>query len=307
MATSRLLRLLHRRVFHNPATLSSNVNWFCSSRTNSRKMTTSNRPVKMALIDLSGTLHVDDQPTDGAVEALKRLRQHGTRVRFVTNTTKESAGSLYARLRKIGFELERDEIYGSLAAASDYVRNQGLNPYYLLTEDARTDMPAGDPDRAHDSVVVGLAPECFCYEKLNEAFRVLHHPSAIPPQLVAIHEGRYYKAKDGIALGPGCFVKGLAYSSGVTPICIGKPSEHFFRSALPDGVSVEECVMIGDDPNDDCFGAMKLGIRGYLVETGKYQPERATLDSQRPAVSGIFPTFHDVVEHIIASSPSSSS
>lgn len=29
-------------------------------------------PVKAALIDLSGTLHVDDQPTDGAVDALKR-------------------------------------------------------------------------------------------------------------------------------------------------------------------------------------------------------------------------------------------
>uniref|UniRef100_A0A182Y1Y8 Haloacid dehalogenase-like hydrolase domain-containing protein 2 n=1 Tax=Anopheles stephensi TaxID=30069 RepID=A0A182Y1Y8_ANOST len=253
--------------------------------------------VKLALIDLSGTLHVDDQPTEGAVDALKRLRAHGVKVKFVTNTTKESVGSLFARLCKIGFELEREEIYGSLAAAAEYVRKNKLNPYYLLTDDARTDMPPNDPTRPTDSVVVGLAPERFSYEHMNEAFRVLRQKRDV--QLVAIHEGRYYKAKDGIALGPGCFVKGLEYSSGVATVCIGKPNEYFFRSALPEGVAVEECVMIGDDPNDDCLGAMSIGMKGYLVETGKYQPEMYSKEN-RPAVSGIFATFRDVVQHIVS-------
>ncbi|XP_053668212.1 haloacid dehalogenase-like hydrolase domain-containing protein 2 [Anopheles marshallii] len=253
--------------------------------------------VKLALIDLSGTLHIDDQPTEGAVDALKKLRQHGVKVKFVTNTTKESVGSLFDRLRKIGFELAREEIYGSLAAAADYVRKNNLNPYYLLTDDARTDMPPNDATRPMDSVVVGLAPERFCYDHLNEAFRVLRQNRDV--QLVAIHEGRYYKAKDGIALGPGCFVKGLEYSTGVSAVCIGKPNEYFFRSALPEDVAVEECVMIGDDPTDDCLGAMRIGMKGYLVETGKYQPEMYT-EANRPAVSGIFATFGDVVHHIIS-------
>ncbi|XP_052890136.1 haloacid dehalogenase-like hydrolase domain-containing protein 2 [Anopheles moucheti] len=253
--------------------------------------------VKLALIDLSGTLHVDDQPTEGAVDALKRLRSHGVKVKFVTNTTKESVGSLFDRLRKIGFELAREEIYGSLAAAAEYVRKNNLNPFYLLTDDARTDMPPNDATRPTDSVVVGLAPERFCYEYLNEAFRVLRQTKDV--QLVAIHEGRYYKAKDGIALGPGCFVKGLEYSTGVPAVCIGKPNEYFFRSALPEDVAVEECVMIGDDPTDDCLGAMRIGMKGYLVETGKYQPDMFT-KANRPAVSGIFANFGEVVQHIIS-------
>ncbi|XP_053669910.1 haloacid dehalogenase-like hydrolase domain-containing protein 2 [Anopheles nili] len=258
--------------------------------------------IKLALIDLSGTLHVDDKPTDGAVDALKRLRQHGVQIKFVTNTTKESVHSLYNRLCKIGFELEQKEIYGSLAAASDYVRKNNLNPYYLLTDDARTDMPANDPDRPIDSVVVGLAPEQFYYENLNKAFRVLHqNPAKLNVSLVAIHEGRYYKTPDGIALGPGFFVKGLEYSTGVSSICIGKPNEYFFRSALPDNVAIEECVMIGDDPNDDCLGAMRIGMKGYLVETGKYQPEKYT-KADLPGVTGIFARFSDVVQHIIESS-----
>lgn len=65
-------------------------------------------------------------------------------------------------------------------------------------------------------------------------------------KLIAIHEGKYYKRKDGLALGPGCFVKGLEYATGAKSILIGKPNEYFFKSALPDDISLEECVMIGD-------------------------------------------------------------
>lgn len=50
-----------------------------------------------------------------------------------------------------------------------------------------------------------------------------------------------------MALGPGCFVKGLEYSSGTKSVLIGKPNEYFFKSALNGhDISVENCVMIGD-------------------------------------------------------------
>ncbi|XP_055595974.1 haloacid dehalogenase-like hydrolase domain-containing protein 2 isoform X2 [Uranotaenia lowii] len=255
------------------------------------------RPIKGALIDLSGTLHIDDQPTEAAPEALERLRDLGVTVKFVTNTTKESVFSLYDRLIRIGFRLEKDEIYGSLSAASRYVQSNDLNPYYILTEDARRDFPANTPDRPLNAVVVGLAPERFSYQYLNEAFRILH-ASRGTAKLIAIHEGKYYKAKDGISLGPGCFVKGLEYSSGVPSVCIGKPNAYFFRSALPEGLEPQDCVMIGDDPNDDCIGAMQIGMRGFLVETGKYQPELQTT-GKLPEVTGIFKNFSAVVDHIV--------
>ncbi len=33
-------------------------------------------------------------------------------------------------------------------------------------------------------------------------------------QLIGIHKGRYYKKKDGLALGPGAFISGLEFSTG---------------------------------------------------------------------------------------------
>lgn len=188
----------------------------------------------------------------------------------MTNTTKESKTTLYQRLVKIGFQLEKDEIFSSLSATNNYVCKNNLNPFYLVSDDARQDFPPTS-ERPLDSVVVGLAPEAFNYEKLNEAFRVLLDNKT--SQLIAIHQGKYYKRKDGIALGPGCFIKGLEYAASKDAKVIGKPNKYFFESAIPQGVTAEECVMIGDDVNDDITGALKNNIRGIQVKTGKYLPD----------------------------------
>lgn len=64
--------------------------------------------------------------------------------------------------------------------------------------------------------------------------------------MIAIHEGKYYKRSDGLALGPGCFTRGLEFSTGTNAIVIGKPSSYFFEAAIPQEVNAHECCMIGD-------------------------------------------------------------
>lgn len=167
----------------------------------------------------------------------------------MTNTTKESTGTLYNRLIAIGFQLDRSDIFSSLSAAAKYVTQYKLNPMYLLTKDARQDFPIVNADErdAKNAVVIGLAPDQFNYGQLNEAFQLLITQRC---PLIAIHAAKYYKPGGGtgadLALGPGCFVHGLAYSSGIKPVVVGKPNAVFFQSVLPDGITANECVMIGD-------------------------------------------------------------
>lgn len=92
-------------------------------------------------------------------------------IKFVTNTTKESKNTLLKRLETIGFQLDKDEIHSSLSAAVEYILKENLNPFYLVSKDARTDFPANDEGKAFDSVAVGLAPDEFYYENLNKAFK----------------------------------------------------------------------------------------------------------------------------------------
>ncbi|XP_049798008.1 haloacid dehalogenase-like hydrolase domain-containing protein 2 isoform X1 [Schistocerca nitens] len=256
--------------------------------------------VRLVLIDLSGTLHIEDEPTPGAVDALKRLQQSSLSLRFVTNTTKESRARLHGRLTKIGFTVRPEDILSSLWAARELVERRGLRPLLLLDAQAEEDfagLGAPGEDEA-DSVLVGLAPDKFNYEELNTAFRVLNKGGP----LIAIHQGRYYKRSDGLALGPGPFVKGLEYATNVKPEVVGKPTELFFRTALG-GVPADEAVMIGDDVRDDIDGAQQVGIRGYLVQTGKYRPGDET--TINPPPHSVVPSFAEAVEKILAEAAAS--
>lgn len=65
--------------------------------------------------------------------------------------------------------------------------------------------------------------------------------------LIAIHKARYYKRKDGLALGPGPFVTALEYATDTKAMVVGKPEKTFFLEALRDtDCAPEEAVMIGD-------------------------------------------------------------
>ncbi|XP_063702634.1 haloacid dehalogenase-like hydrolase domain-containing protein 2 [Culicoides brevitarsis] len=237
---------------------------FLQIRTMSRTLS---GKIEGALIDLSGTVHVEDKIVGNSVTAIEKLRAANIKIRFVTNTTKESVSTLYNRLVKLGVKLEKDEIWSSLTAASKYIKDKNLNPFYIASEDALSQLPPVDESKPLNAVVVGLAPDKFCFEYFNKALDVLRKGGV----LIAIHAGRFYKTSSGYAVGPGFVAKGLEYSTGVSPIVIGKPDPLFFQSGIPEGLEPAKCVMIGDDPVDDIEGAQKLGMQTILVtKTGKF-------------------------------------
>ncbi|XP_053971783.1 haloacid dehalogenase-like hydrolase domain-containing protein 2 isoform X1 [Hylaeus anthracinus] len=251
------------------------------------------KQIRMVLIDLSGTLHIDNTVIPGAIEALNRLRNAKIPLKFVTNTTKESSNFLYNRLTKLGFEIKKEEIFSSLAAARRLIVSRELNPMLLID-------PAADEDfeglvknnEKINAVVIGLAPNKFHYDELNKAFRLLLDGAS----LIAIHKGRYYKRPDGLALGPGAFIAGLEYSANVTAEVVGKPTAEFFKAAL-EHIPPEEAVMIGDDVKDDIAGAQAIGMRGLLVQTGKYR--EGDENTIVPLPAKVCSSFVEAVEHII--------
>ncbi|KAI8809260.1 Haloacid dehalogenase-like hydrolase domain-containing protein 2 [Cladochytrium replicatum] len=256
------------------------------------------------LIDLSGTLHVEDEPTPGAVAALDRLRGSGLLFRFVTNTTKESSRRLLAKLRAIGFRIEPEEMFTSLTAAKKLIIKENLNPLMFL-EDAGleefADCRSLIEGTHKNAVVIGLSPTHFNYDRMTEAFRILKDGG----RFIAIHKGRYFERKDGLALGPGPFVAGLELASGVTAQLVGKPEPSFFRIALESlNADPKDAIMIGDDARDDVGGALSMGfLAGYLVKTGKYRPGddyRVTGDTMLSEKVHVVNDFSTAVESILS-------
>ncbi|KFQ16083.1 Haloacid dehalogenase-like hydrolase domain-containing protein 2 [Leptosomus discolor] len=260
------------------------------------------RALKAVLVDLSGTLHVEDSAVPGAQEALKRqapffpflwLRGAPVTIRFVTNTTKECKRDLLERLTKLGFDIAENEIFTSLTAARNLLEQKRVRPLLMVDDKALPDFTGIATDDPN-AVVVGLAPEHFHYEMMNTAFRLVLDGAP----LIAIHKARYFKKKDGLALGPGPFVAGLEYATDTKATVVGKPEKTFFLEALRGtDCAPEEAVMIGDDCRDDVGGAQNAGMRGILVRTGKYRP--ADEDKINPAPYLTCENFPEAVEHIL--------
>ncbi|KAF9907293.1 Haloacid dehalogenase-like hydrolase domain-containing protein 2 [Lobosporangium transversale] len=276
--------------------------------------------IRGVLIDVSGTVHVGDKAIPGAANALDRLRDSGIPFRFCTNTTQSSGDTLAEKLKKLGLNVNREEIFTSLSACRQMVKSRGLRPLLLLEPDARQEFEGIEHSEPHDSVVVGLSPSSFQYDVLNKAFRLLIESKSTPQPatLVAVHKAKYFAdgADQGrLSMGPGGFVEALEYASGIKAHVVGKPQKAFFELAIQNmglalQVSTSESsshsgssgiVMIGDDVEQDLGGgAAELGLIRYLVQTGKYRAK----DEDRDVFGGLDGTFKDfsaAVDHILSS------
>ena len=69
------------------------------------------------MLDLSGTVHVDDRLLPGVKDALDLLASRSVPVQFVTNNSKESQESLVARLEATGLKVSSKSVFSSLTAA----------------------------------------------------------------------------------------------------------------------------------------------------------------------------------------------
>ncbi|HEX8260154.1 MAG TPA: hypothetical protein VF558_07630 [Rubrobacteraceae bacterium] len=87
---------------------------------------------KGSLIDLDGTLYVEDAPIPGAREALSRLEAAGMPYRYVTNTTRKPRREVVTRLRKLGFSAR--EVLALVPAAAANALLAGKRCHTLVAE-----------------------------------------------------------------------------------------------------------------------------------------------------------------------------
>lgn len=226
-------------------------------------------PLRAALIDLAGVLHLGDTALPGAAAALQRLRDSGLALRFLTNTTRKTRDALTADLQSLGFALDADEIVTAASAAQALIGARGLHPHLLIHPGIAAEFADRDGE-SPDCVLLGDAADGFSYAALDRCFRILMEDPQRP--LIAMAKNRYFRGEDGLHLDMGPFVAALEAASGRQALVTGKPSPEFFEAALAAvGVPAQAAVMVGDDWEADIAGAAACGIRGLLVRSGKYQ------------------------------------
>ncbi len=232
--------------------------------------------LRALLIDLDGVVYEDDRLVPGALEALSRLREESVPHLFVTNTSSKARGELATKLANFGVAADEEQIITPTAAAAEWIIREGHEPAALfLQSSARRDF-AGvrslpfDAEVGAGSVVIGDLCSAWTFAELNRAFRLLMDNPRAP--LVALGRTRYWLASDGLRLDVGPFVAALEEASGRAAVVLGKPAPEFFGIALQQlGISAEEAAMVGDDIHTDVGAALRIGMKGVLVRTGKFR------------------------------------
>jgi len=235
------------------------------------------------LLDVEGTLVLSKryEPTEGAVEFIRRLREAGVPFRLITNNTTESKASLVDKLARGGFDFTIDEVHTCTGAAVSHLKGEGVTRCLILGGSTLRGLFAAEgftivDESEVDAVVVGLDTD-LTYERLSLACDAVSRRGAL---LIALHRNRLLLDPRGrSAPSVGAIVEAIRYATQVEPVVIGKPSPAYYRQALND-LSLREgqVLVVSDDPFSDLAGAKRMGMRAALVLCGKYR-ERSVVDS----------------------------
>ena len=233
---------------------------------------------------MDGVLHVSGEPIAGAPTAIRRLREAGHRLRFVTNTTTKSRAHVVEQLRAMGVELADDDVQTTGLVAAGALQRKRVLALTMpgILEDLEGLQLVG---MNVDAVLVGGADEgeetgrTFSYLILNRAF----HELDAGAELYCLHKNRWWQTADGPRLDAGVFVAGLEYAADTEATVLGKPSPAYFAAAC-EALDADPGMtwMVGDDLEGDCVGAHKHGMKTILVRTGKFRPDEVERSTIQP-------------------------
>jgi HAD superfamily hydrolase (TIGR01458 family) len=253
--------------------------------------------ISALLVDLDGVLYVEDHAIAGARETVATLRATGLALRFVTNTTSRSHAQTVGKLRRLGFDVAREELLTPARLAVRHcLQRDRRRALLVMNDEVKEDFAelVEDDGRQADVAIIGDLGVAFGYDVLNRAFRAVMEGA----ELVALQKNRYWMRADGLSLDVGPFVAALEYATRREAIVVGKPARSFFELVLAKlGVEAGAAAMVGDDIETDVAGALAAGLAGVLVRTGKYREAQvrgsgvaptATIDSiaDLPALLG---------------------
>jgi HAD superfamily hydrolase (TIGR01450 family) len=155
--------------------------------------------------------------------------------------------------------------------------------------------------------VIGDAGDDLSYRNLDIAFRQLRAGA----EFVAMHRNPWWMTPKGFTLDAGAYVAGLEFALERKAVITGKPSPVVFRQAVAElraelaarsggsggpRLRARDVAMVGDDPRADIAAARRVGLRGFLVLTGKVTAAEAAASGLR--ANAVAPSLASLIEQL---------
>jgi HAD superfamily hydrolase (TIGR01450 family) len=259
--------------------------------------------VKMAFVDLDGTLYKGSEAVPGADQFVAELRRRVPHVVFLSNNSSNSHEDYQAKLARFGIAAAAEDVLISSDALGVFLRLRNVTRAYVLGTKSLHTVLRDKYGVTHDArdpqaLVLGFDRE-LTYEKLEQAALLLQRAS-VP--YYATHLDVVCPTERGNIPDAGSMIALLEKATGRTPEkAFGKPDSDMVRFLFAKHqVLPEESVFIGDRVYTDYVMARNCGARFLGVLTGEstrreYEPCENIVVF--PSVADIFAKPSGGIEH----------
>lgn len=258
------------------------------------------RDIRLYLLDMDGTIYLDNDLFPGVTDFLDHIKKIGGKYMFLTNNSSKSVNKYIEKLRSLGIESVADDFLTSTDATILYLKKKNYNKIYAFGTTSFKEQlsAAGLPitDTLCDDI------DCLCmgfdteltFQKLEDSCILLGRGVdyiATNPDWVC---PTYY----GSVPDCGSVSEMLYNATRRRPIFIGKPEPTMALLAMEKtGFAPENTALIGDRLYTDIACGVNAGICSIFVLSGEGTMDDLKKSDVKPDL--IYNNIKEIYEKII--------
>ena len=227
---------------------------------------------RLFLLDMDGTIYLDDELFDGTIDFLNHVKKIGGRYIFLTNNSSKSVDKYIEKLSSLGIKATPDDFLTSTNATVMWLTNKNYKKIYAFgTASFREQLTAAGLPVTEtlsddiDCLCMGFDTE-LTFRKLEDACILLGRDV----DFVATNPDWVCPTWYGYVPDCGSVCEMLYRATGKRPYFIGKPQPDMALMAMEKtGFSKEETVLFGDRLYTDIACGVNAGISTVFVLSGE--------------------------------------
>ena len=240
---------------------------------------------KLFLLDMDGTIYLDEDLFDGTLDFLDHVRKIGGKYIFLTNNSSKSVDKYIEKLGRLGIETTPDDFLTSTNATVLYLEKKSYHKIYALgttsfKEQLRdANLPITDClEDDIDCLCMGFDTE-LTFQKLEDACILLNRGV----DYIATNPDWVCPTWYGYVPDCGSVSQMLYNATKRKPRFIGKPEPTMALLAMEKtGFRPEETAVIGDRLYTDIACGVNAGISSIFVLSGEGTMEDVEQSDVKP-------------------------
>ena len=230
------------------------------------------KDLKLFLLDMDGTIYLDDDLFDGTLDLLEHIKEIGGRYIFMTNNSSKSVDKYIEKLEKLGIKSTAEDFLTSTNATVLYLKKKNYKMIYAFgTESFKEQLKDADLPITEvlsddiDCLCMGFDTE-LTFKKLEDACILLNRGV----DYIATNPDWVCPTWYGFVPDCGSVSQMLYNATKRNPKFIGKPQPEMALLAIEKtGFKKEETVVIGDRLYTDIACGVNAGVHTIFVLSGE--------------------------------------